>query len=37
LVVELGGDGRKDILIKNMFGSQGEERRDILIILPFYP
>jgi len=35
-----GGKGRRDILIKNVFGSQGEERgrgRDFKIILLFYP
>jgi len=30
-----GGEGRRDILIKNVFGSQGEGRgRDFKIILP---
>jgi len=29
---------RGDVLIKNVFGSQGEgRRRDFKIILPFYP
>jgi len=46
LVRELGGErrdfngaeGRGDILIKNVFSSQGEVRgRDLKIILPFYP
>jgi len=33
-----GGEGRRDILIKNVFGSQGEGRgRDFKIILLFYP
>ena len=33
-----GGEGRGDILIKNVFGSQGEGRgRDFKIILLFYP
>jgi len=44
LVRELGGEGRnfnggvwrRDILIKNVFGSQGE-RRNFKIILLFYP
>jgi len=31
-----GGEGREDILIKNVFGSQGDER-DFKIILLFYP
>jgi len=31
-------EGREDILIKNVFGSQGEGRgRDFKIILLFYP
>jgi len=38
LVRELGGEGRENILIKNLFGSQEEgRRRDFKIILPFYP
>jgi len=36
LVRELGGEGRGDILIKSVFGSQGEGR-DFKIILLFYP
>jgi len=31
-----GGEGRVDILIKSVFGSQGEGR-DFKIILLFYP
>jgi len=31
-----GGEGRRDILIKSVFGSQGEGR-DFKIILLFYP
>jgi len=31
-----GGEGRRDILIKNLFGSQGNGR-DFKIILLFYP
>ena len=33
-----GGEGRGDILIKNVFGSQGEGKgRNFKIILLFYP